>query len=198
MRMVTANEASKIPSKEESERTERALIRAEAPILSELRSAGYDIPSLWEHDGKKPPDRAIDVLVEHLQRNHPFQIRWAITNIISGDYATKYFSLFVKLFANDPDVTGYKAKSGVGGLIGQYCDDSNSQIAVDLAKDPRHGESRVALLDALFRRRIPAALNAIGELVKDPSVRSIAQKYQKRITEAKLKKRPLARAKQKK
>lgn len=152
---------------------------AEQPVLKELRKAGFDIPSLWEREGREVPDAAIDVLVKHLQVDHPFQMRWVMANMISGDYAKRYWPVFVKLFRKDPDTTGFKGKNAIGGLVGMYAEEETLETAIALAKDSRHGESRVGLLDALRRKRSPAVDTLLQQLKDDPSVGGIVTKWLK-------------------
>ncbi len=169
-------------SDDEIDRKQRALFREQQPIVDDLAEAGHQIASLWDGGVKSQvPDRAIEVLVRHLQGDYSFQIRWAIANQISGPYAKKFWDVFVDLFVKDSDVTGFKAKAAIGGLVGEHSDDKNLTTAIALAKDPRHGESRVALLDSLARKNDPRAMAAIGELTNDPTVGGVARQFLKRL-----------------
>src|ERR1043165_213162 len=80
----------------EFERQEAELARAEAPLVAELRGAGYPVESVW--DLVTTRDRypiAVPILVEHLQRPYPGRIREGIARALAVREAKSAYSLLV-------------------------------------------------------------------------------------------------------
>ena len=174
---------------EDDDELDAHLSRAQAPLVAELRKAGYRIQSLWERGGAAPDGKATEILVRHLQNpDYPFQIRWVVADILDRPHAERFLPVFIELFVADEDTTGFKAKSAIGALIGRLTSEDNLDAAIRLVKETRHGEARNGILYGLNRLRDPKAQATVVSLQKDPDLGAEARVMVKKKKAAKAKK----------
>jgi predicted transcriptional regulator len=74
--------------REEAERQARTaqLRLAEKPILTELRAAGFDMPSVWQRprDAVRPWSDALPIVIKHLERGgYPDRVMEGLGTVMS-------------------------------------------------------------------------------------------------------------------
>ena len=152
----------------ERQRREVGYRRAEAPLVDELRSAGYDVESAWDlvnTPGTYPP--AIPILLAHLPRPYPGPVREGIARALAVPEAKVGWSVLTRMYRDEQD---RHAKSGLAVAIAGAADDEVIDDVIALAQDARIGGSRILLLGALERSASRRARAALMELGTDPDL----------------------------
>jgi len=152
----------------ERQRREVEYRRAEAPLVDELRSAGYDVESAWDlvnTPGTYPP--AIPILLAHLPRPYPGPVREGIARALAVPEAKVGRSVLTRMYRDEQD---RHAKSGLAVAIAGAADDEVIDDVIALARDAHIGGSRLLLLGALERSASRRARAALKELGTDPDL----------------------------
>ncbi|BAS27245.1 hypothetical protein [Limnochorda pilosa] len=143
--------------------------RAEAPLVEELRAAGFAVESVGSLlNTATPYPKALPILLEHLQRPYPGDVREVIARALAVPEAKFGWDVLTRLFRDERD--DERAKDGLAVAIAAIADDQTIGEVIALARDPQHGSSRLLLLSALERSRDPRALAALMELETDPDL----------------------------
>jgi hypothetical protein len=87
--------------------------------------------------------------------------------------------LLVKLYRQEQ---GEWSRDGLAVALCNIADDARIDEIIDLAKDPKNGTSRLLLLDALRRTRLPQAQKALMELGTDPVFKKEVQEIFRRLS----------------
>jgi hypothetical protein len=158
-------------AKEEEERGERATEwrRAEAPLVEELRAAGYSVQSAWDlvnTPGSYPA--AVPILLAHVPRSYPGPVREGIARALAVPEAKAGWALLTRLYQEEHDT---RAKDGLAVAIAAAADEKVIDDVIALARDPRHGPSRLLLLRALERSRARRCRAALMVLGTDPELK---------------------------
>ena len=156
--------------REEAERQARAAEWrcAEAPLVEELEAAGFTVDSAWDLvNTSEPYLDALPILVDHLQRPYPGRVREGIARALAVPQSRFAWNVFTRLYRDDDALD---AKGGLAVAIAAAADDEVIDEVIALARDRRHGESRLLLLSALERSRDPRAKAALMELRTDPEL----------------------------
>jgi hypothetical protein len=170
---------------EDEERGRRAgeWRRAEAPLVAELRAAGFEVESAWDLVNTSTPyPRALPILLRHLPRDYPDAVREGIARALATPVAHFGWPIFVELFRKE---VSKRAKDGLAVAITANADDSVIGELIELASDPKHGSSRVLLLRALERSKDPRARAALERLASDSDVAKEVAVILKRLGKAK-------------
>jgi hypothetical protein len=186
------------------QRKEEEYAHAEAPLVQDLRAAGAQVSSVWDlvNAGRKRPSRTfristdppealwdwldanegsyasiLPLLLDHLQRPYPDAIRDGIARALAVPEARFAWSTLVKLYRQE---VAEGTRQGLAVALSNIADDAVIDELIELARDPQQGESRVLLLDALRRSRLPQARKALMEFGTDPLLQKEAQKILRR------------------
>ena len=152
---------------EELARKEAEWRQAEAPLVEELRAAGFEVESAWDLVNTSTPyPGALPILLEHLGRSYPDRVREGIARALAVGDAKFGWARLVSLYREEP--AGTDAKDGLAVALAAASDDEVVDELVSLARDPAHGESRILLLRGLKRSRTPQANAALKEFSGDP------------------------------
>lgn len=147
--------------------------RAEAPLVEELRAAGFAVDSVWDFVNTSAPyPKALPILLDHLQRPYPGPVREGIARALAVREAKFGWGVLVRLYRDEQDK---RAKDGLATAIAAAADDGVIGDVIELAQNPRHGPSRLLLLRALERSRDPRAHGALVELATDPDLQKEIQ-----------------------
>lgn len=156
--------------REEAERQGRATEwrLAEAPLVAELRTAGFGVDSVWDlvNTSVSYP-AAIPILVNHLQHPYPARVREGIARALAVPEARLAWDVLTRLYREE---VIKDAKDGLAVAIAGAADDSVIEEVIDLVRDVRHGASRTLLLGALERSVTPKIRTALLELEADPEI----------------------------
>lgn len=147
------------------------LSKAAAPVLADLASVGIITDDVWKvMTEKKENAKAIPILLDHLQRPYPSIIRAGIAQRL-GVRATKKIGW--KILVDEyrkTDISDNHVKESIASALAGASDDSVIDDLIGLAKDKRHGDSRILLLRGIRRSSRPMAKEAIKELASDPDL----------------------------
>ena len=150
--------------------------RAQAPLVESLRASGTNVEkSVWELVNSKVPysDRALPILVEHLQRPYPAAVRDGIARALAVPGARFAWNVLTSQYREERDE---RVKQGLAVAIANIADDKLIGQVINLARNRQNGESRVLLLFALKRwYRDPRAFGALEEFAADPDLKKQAQ-----------------------
>jgi len=152
---------------------------AEAPLVEELRRLGYVVSTAWDlvNTGKPYAD-ALPVLLAHVARPYPDRVREGIARALAVPPAKFGWPKLLDLYRREP--AGTDAKDGLAVALAAIADRELMDDVVALARDRRHGASRILLLGALARSRQPQARAALTELAGDPQLASEVARILKR------------------
>jgi len=144
------------------------LSRAEAPLVHDLRSAGFAVDSVWDLvNTKQSYEEAVRVLLDHLNGDYPSAIREGIARALAVPEARFAWTTLIKAYRDEMD---QRAKDGLAVAVANTASDEFIPEVIELARNPRHGSSRLLLLAALERSRDPRAHEALSQLVTDPEL----------------------------
>jgi hypothetical protein len=111
--------------------------RAEAPLVEELREAGYAVQSAWDLVNTATPySKALPILLRHLPRPYPGPVREGIARALAVPEAKGGWEVLTRLYRNEEDD---RAKDGLAVAIAAVSDDEVIGDVIDLARDTRHG-----------------------------------------------------------
>ncbi len=140
---------------------------AEAPLVEELRAAGFEVESAWDLVNTATPyPAALPILLEHLGRPYPDRVREGIARALAVRDARFGWEALVRLYRDGP--AGSDAKDGLAVALAAVSDDRVVDELISLARDSAHGESRILLLRGLKRSQAPQARAALGDFSRDP------------------------------
>lgn len=157
--------------RQEAERQARAAEwrRAETPLVHQLSAAGIAVDSVWDLVNMSDlyPD-ALTILVDHLQRPYPGRVREGIARALAVPQSKFAWDVLIRLYR---DEDSKDAKDGLAVAIAAAADDEAIEDVIALARDKRHGSSRILLLSALERSAEPGSRTALMELGTDPDLK---------------------------
>ena len=154
---------------EERQKRVAELLKAQAPLLADLRAAGYEMESVWDLVNTAIPyPKALPVLLEHLPRPYPGRVREGIARALAVPEARFAWDLYTRYYREEPDGGVKEGMAAAIAVMGRTEERINEVIA--LARDRRNGQSRILLLRALSRSRDPRARAALVELQADPEL----------------------------
>jgi hypothetical protein len=155
-------------------RRHEELRQAEAPLVQALAEVGLDVKSVWDlvNRATRRYPEAMPVLLDHLQRPYPDAIRDGIARALTVAEARSHWDVLTRLYREEQ---GRRTKDGLAVAIGGIATDDVLEDVIDLAKDTRHGTSRVLLLLALERSKDPRAQQTLMELGTDPELQKEVQ-----------------------
>jgi HEAT repeat protein len=164
---------------EERRTQEQRLARAEAPIVEALREAGVSVASVWDFvNAVKADTKSLPILLDHLQRPYPEPVREGIARAMAVPGAKFAWPVLVTLYQHEGD---RRAQDGLAVALSNIADDEVLDELVELARDPRHGESRLLLLSALERLGNSRARKALSDLGADPVLHKEVQRILRRL-----------------
>lgn len=154
----------------EAKRLKRAaLIReAEAPIVTDLKSAGFDTDSVWDLANRGDSyAEALPILLDHLDRSYPDNLREIMARALGQPYARFAWDRILQLYRAE---LGEGAKDGFAATISKIVTDELLDDLIALVRDPAQGPSRVLLLSALAKSKRPDARQVLEEMASDPDL----------------------------
>ena len=147
------------------------LSKAASPILADLASVGIITDDVWKvRTEKKENAKAIPILLDHLQRSYPSDIRAGIAQRLAVRATRKIgWKILVDEY-RETDISDDHVKQSIASALAGASDDSVINELIALAKDKSQGDSRVLLLRGIRRSKRPEARQAIEELANDPDL----------------------------
>lgn len=180
----------------ERERQARsARIFAEAaPLLAELQAAGLQIQFVSDLISRSERyTAAIPILLKHLLMPYSDVLKETIARSLAvpEPEVRKAWPILVAEYIKAPSGLGMKApgdteafklsaKDGIAVALSVAVTETTMEELISLAKDRKHGESRILLLSALKKSKSTAAENAIKQLASDPDLMKEISSWRKR------------------
>jgi hypothetical protein len=173
-------------AREEEERLKREAEhrRAESPLVDELQAAGIQVRSAWDLVNTPGPyPKAVPILLAHLPRPYPAAVREGIARALAVPHTKAHgWNVLTRLYIDEPED---RVRSGLAAAIAGASDDEVIGDVIALARDPRHGSSRLLLLSALERSADPRARAALMDLGTDPDLTKEIEVIMQRLKRAK-------------
>lgn len=172
--------AKRAREEEERQNREAERRRAEAPLVDELQAAGFQVQSAWDlvnTSGAYP--EAIPILLAHISRPYPAAVREGIARALAVPEAKAVgWDVLIQLYRDEQE---QRPKDGLAAAIAASADEKVIGDVIALARDTRHGTSRLLLLSALERSTDPQARAALMELGTDPDLTKEIQVLLRRL-----------------
>lgn len=176
----------------EMQRLEDEDRRVEAPLVAELRAAGFEVESAWDlvnTPGSYP--KAIPILLAHLARPYPAAVREGIARALAvPETKAAGWAVLRRSYRKEQEE---QPKDGLAVAIAAAADEDVIGDVIALARDVRNGPSRLLLLGALERSKDPRARAALMSLGTDQELAEEIQVILRRLERATRRRKPAAR-----
>jgi hypothetical protein len=150
---------------------EKKVQQAEAPLVRDLNAAGVGVASVWDLVNTAAPYPAgIPVLLEHMQRDYPPEVREGIARSLAVPEASWGWDILLSLFTQEPAGGTRNVKWALACALGGAATDDVLDRLIALVRDKSVGENRMALLSALARSKDPRSRQVLEELRADPQL----------------------------
>lgn len=160
--------AKRAQDEEERNKRDAEYRLAEAPLVIELRAAGFQVQSAWDLVNTPTPyPKAVPILLAHLPRPYPAAVREGIARALAVRDASCGWEVLTRLYRDEHEV---RAKDGLAVAIAGAANDDLIGDVITLARDKDQGPSRVLLLGSLERSADPRARAALMDLATDPDL----------------------------
>ena len=155
---------------ERIERIGRESALAEAPLLADLRAVGVDVSTVWAIKSESPISpypHAIPVLMKHLDRDLPDNVKAAIARALAVPEASPIWEQLVDRFvaASEGDV-----KDGLAIAVARGFNKARLERALELVDDESGGDSRVLFIRDLKRIRDERVVPFLEARRNDPTI----------------------------
>ncbi len=164
----------------------------ERPVIEAIHQAGVPwVSTVWDTGGVAATHPYIlEILIDHLQRQHPEKVREGIARAIAVPQARRFWDTLLTLFVSHPDgsVTN-RTKWAIGCALAASADASVVDDVIALMREPTHGANRAAFLEFLSRSPSPDAQVVFEEASRDPQLAKEVR-FLKRIRQRTWRKRP--------
>jgi hypothetical protein len=138
----------------------------EAPLVADLRDAGYDVTSVWDlvNSSRNYTD-ATPLLLSHLARPYSTTIREGIARALGAPGAIDHWAGLLDRYKSEDDL---RVKDGLGAALAAIADDSVIDSVLAQVRDSTNGPTRLLLLRAFAKSRAPKARETLVALRSDP------------------------------
>lgn len=155
----------------ELERREAESRKEQAALLRELAAVGVKVSTVWDLVNTSASyTAALPILLDHLKRPYSDGTREGIARALAVRATRPIgWSALVEEFEKT-ESSNKRVKDGIAVALAGASDDAVISELIALAKDRRHGDSRLLLLLGIKRSRRPEAKDAIEELATDPAL----------------------------
>jgi hypothetical protein len=158
---------------------EAVLRAAEAPVVAELRAAGYPVESVWDLvNTSSNYAEALPILVGHLSKPYPDAVRDGIARALAVPEANFAIDTLKRLYQAEKKG---RAKDGLAVALAAVAQQRDEAEIIRLARDTKNGSSRLLLLRALARFADAKARATLMELGSDPELYKEAQLILRRL-----------------
>lgn len=179
---------AELKAKLETDRRQREMIieryrRAESPLLDELRAIGINVRTAWDlREWQEPYQSAIPILIEHLTRDYPPNVRKGIAMALGKKWARELaWEPLVKIYSMEPNLSGPALAGEIGApsepkdqmavSISEMAKPEDLKEVVGLLENPQNGMSRVLLVRKVARSGSEYAFEALARLSSDPDLK---------------------------
>ena len=155
---------------------------AARPIIEDLGSVGVKVESVWDFvNTNEKYERAVPVLLKHLQRDYPNRIRDGLARSLGRPWARSmaweqvlaaYLAEPNKSRVAPPGQVGSPGgpKDGMAVALSEMARPEDLDVIIDLISDPKNGLSRIFFVKNLSRSRSSKAFETLSRLSRDPEL----------------------------
>jgi hypothetical protein len=157
---------------------------AEQPLLEELRTRSVFVQSVWQlsQQGEPYPD-VIPILLKHLARPYPPNVRYGIAIAISKRWAREQaWNGLIEAYKSEPNLSRIAPLGEIGAPsepkeamaegLSLMAHSLDLDELIGLASDPLNGPSRVLFVKNLARSKQSRALDVLARLSRDPDLKA--------------------------
>jgi hypothetical protein len=138
------------------------LAAAEKPIVDELNDIGVSVHSVWDLvNTSRRYTKALPILLRHLQEDYPERVRESIARAMAVPESRFAWDALLTLFRREFGGKANGIKWALGVALAAAADDEVMPDLISLFQDKRHGENRVAFVEALARSGLANARLAL-------------------------------------
>ena len=157
--------------------------RAESPLLDELRAVGVNVRTAWDlREWQKPYRSAIPILIKHLTRDYPANVRKGIAMALARKWARELaWEELIKIYSMEPNLSGPAPEGEIGApdepkaqmavSISEMAKPEDLHELIELLENTKNGVSRVLLVRKVARSRSQYAFETLARLSSDPDLK---------------------------
>jgi hypothetical protein len=147
--------------------------KEQAALLRDLSAAGVNVSTVWDLVNTSASyTAALPILLDHLRHPYSDGIREGIARALAVRATRPIgWSVLVDEFSKT-ELSSERVKDGLAIALAGASDDTVISELIELAKDKRHGDSRLLLLLGIKRSKSPEAKGAIEQLANDPDLKN--------------------------
>jgi hypothetical protein len=157
------------------------LIAEEAPLVEELKEAGFEVEEVTDLLRLGSYSGAIPILLEHLRRPYSAFVKGQIAFALNIPEAVEGWEILLNEFEAAPSSDDDDAKWWMATALSTIAREHNFETILRLVREPRHGENRIAFFKVLERSTDPRARDALIELSSHAVLGYEAKKSLKRL-----------------
>jgi hypothetical protein len=155
----------------------QAIYDSEAPLVADLRGAGFDVESAWELFNRSEPRRkdvpippwreAVPILLEHFSRTYPFVVREGTVRALTAPWGRDALERLVQEFRRtaDPQVAAEEQQHAVEQAV-SGASDVFSRDEVEQIMSHRWTSYRIAIATAIGEHAEQAHIPLISDLLR--------------------------------
>lgn len=149
---------------------------AEQPLLRDLAAVGVEVDSVWDLAAREEPcPEAVPVLLDHLGRPGPDDVGEGIAAALGKPEARPHWDELVRAYRAADPATRPSSTDGLAATLARLADRRTMPDVLELLHDASRGESRVLLLRAVTRSRLPDRWEIVRACTADPVLRLEAE-----------------------
>ncbi|WP_416204009.1 hypothetical protein [Xanthomonas euvesicatoria] len=157
-----------LKKREELAMRQAEIAKQEAPLVAELKFAGFQVDSVWDLVGAKYSyEEAIPVLLSALKGDYPSKIKEGVLRGLAVRHARKYWADLIKIFEQQPSGGPDELKFVSACALAEAADDTVIVDVIEILKKREYGIDRAPLLEVLERSKDPRAATLLHELRDD-------------------------------
>ena len=145
--------ANKRRREQEELRLSNALKAEEGPLLSDLKSVGVSVETVWDLvNTREPYPSAVPVLMQHLSEPYSIRIKEGIARALTVPYGGRdALAAVMEEFERQNATSENSLKWVLGNAIAVLAGPADAEVLIQLATDTSNGKSREMIVLALPR-----------------------------------------------
>ena len=156
-------QAKRAAIEEEMDRRDALWREAEAPLVEDLRAAGFQVETAWDLVNTSDPyPDALPILLEHVQRDYPDRVKEGIASALAVRDAAFGWDVLKREYQK---ATGPDTKQGLAAALSVTATRETENQLIELIDDPKNGGSRLLLLRGLRDLRTRRSRDTLDRLL---------------------------------
>jgi hypothetical protein len=143
----------------------------EMPVVQALKNVGVNVESVWDLVNTSVSyEKAISVLLEHIQRPYHDRIKGGIARALAVPEARSGWTILISEFRKEKRSPEKWARDGLAVALSEIATDAVIGELIELVRDRDYGTTRILLLRGLKKSKHADAKKALEELASDPDL----------------------------